>query len=76
MMRVRTTLNISESVIKEAQAIYKTKSKSEMVETALKDAIHFRKIQQFMKLKGEIEFDEESIDELRRAEIDETKNNC
>lgn len=72
---MRTTLNISEDVIKEAEVIYKAKSRSEMVETALKDAVRFKKLQQFMKLKGNIEFDEESIERLRSAEIEETKNN-
>lgn len=72
---MRTTLNISEDIIKEAEAIYKTKSRSEMVERALKDAIRFKKLQQFMKLKGNIEFDEKAIDKLRSAEIEETKNN-
>jgi len=74
-MLMRTTLNISEDVIKEAEVIYKAKSRSEMVETALKDAVRFKKLQQFMKLKGNIEFDEESIERLRSAEIEETKNN-
>ncbi len=72
---MRTTLNISEKLIKEAQSIYSTNSKSEMVERAIKDAVRFRKIQKFMKLKGKIEFDEKSIAKLRRAEIAETKNN-
>lgn len=72
---MRTTLNISEDVIKEAEAIYKAKSRSEMVETALKDAVRFKKLQQFMKLKGNIEFDEESIERLRSAEIEEAENN-
>jgi Arc/MetJ family transcription regulator len=75
MMLMRTTLNISEDVIKEAEAIYKAKSRSEMVETALKDAVRFKKLQQFMKLKGNIEFDEESIERLRSAEIEEAENN-
>lgn len=75
MFIMRTTLNISEDVIKEAEAIYKTNSRSEAVETALKDAIRFKKIQQFMNLKGKLNFDEKAIEQLRSAEINETKNN-
>jgi len=74
-MIMRTTLNLSEKIIKEAESIYDTSSKSEMVENALIDAIRFKKLKQFMKLKGEIEFDEKSIEKLRSAEIEESKNN-
>ena len=72
---MRTTLNISEEVIEEAKTIYKASSKSEMVETALRDAIRFKKLQQLMQLKGKIEFDEKSIKDLSSAEIEETQNN-
>ena len=72
---MRTTLNISEEVIEEAKAVYKASSKSELVETALKDAVRFKKLQQLMQLKGKIEFDEKSIKDLRSAEIEETQNN-
>jgi Arc/MetJ family transcription regulator len=71
MMNMRTTLNLSENIVKEAETIYKAKSKSEMVEMALKDAIRFKKLQQFMKLKGNIEFDEKAIKDIRSAEIEE-----
>ncbi|MCK8825702.1 type II toxin-antitoxin system VapB family antitoxin [Fuchsiella alkaliacetigena] len=72
---MRTTLNISEEVMKEAEELYKANSKSAMVENALKDAIRFKKMQELMKLKGKIEFDEEAIENLRSAEIAENKNN-
>ena len=42
-----------------------------MVETALKDAVRFKKLQQFMKLKGNINFDEKALKKLRSAEINE-----
>lgn len=35
--KLRTYFNISEALIKETDSIYSTKSKSEMVEMALKD---------------------------------------
>ena len=72
---MRTTLNLSEDVIKETEAIYDAKSKSEMVEMALKDAIRYKKLQRFMKLKGNIEFDEDSVEKMRRAEIEEGQSN-
>jgi len=72
---MRTTINISEYILREAEAVYKSKSRSEMIETALKDAVRYKKLQQFMKLKGNIEFDEKAIENLRSAEIEETKNN-
>lgn len=73
-MNVRTTLNLSEDVIKEAEVVYNTKSKSEMVEKALKDAVKFKKLKQLMKLKGNIEFDEKSIEDLRSVEVAETED--
>jgi Arc/MetJ family transcription regulator len=75
MMLMRTTINISDYIIREAEAIYETKSRSKMIETALKDAVRYKKLQKFMKLKGNIEFDEKTIENLRSAEIEETKNN-
>ena len=72
---MRTTINISENLIKEAEAIYKVNSRSETIENALKDAVRFKKLQQFMDLKGKIEFDEEAIRKMRSAEIEESENN-
>jgi Arc/MetJ family transcription regulator len=71
MMTMRTTINISDNVIKETQALYNTNNKSNAVENALKDAIRFKKLQMLMELKGKITFDEKSVEDLRRAEIDE-----
>lgn len=71
---MRTTLNISEDILKEAEALYNVANRSKAVECALKDAIKFKKQQQFMSLKGKIKFDEEGIKKLRSAEIDESKN--
>lgn len=74
MMIMRTTLNISDDVIRETEAVYKAKSRSEMVENALKDAVRYKKLQKLMKLKGKLEFDEASIKKLRRSEIAETND--
>lgn len=72
---MRTTINISEDIIKETEALYKTNSRSSSVECALKDAIRFKKIQMLKNLKNKIDFDASSIENLREAEINESKDN-
>lgn len=72
---MRTTLNLSENIIKETQKLYNTTNRSNAVESALKDAIRYKKKQNLMKLKGKIQFDEEYLESQRRAEIDEFQNN-
>lgn len=68
---MRTTINISDDIVKETQALYNTTNKSNAIESALKDAIRFKKLQKLMELKGKLNFDEEAVNDLRRAEIDE-----
>lgn len=72
---MRTTLNISDNIIKETQELYNTGNRSNAVEQALKDAIRYKKLQKLMLLKGKIEFDEKYLEEQRRAEVDECKDN-
>lgn len=71
---MRTTLNISDDVIAEAQTLYDVKSRSNAVEQALKDAIRYKKLQQLFALKGKVIFDEEYLEDQRRAEADESKD--
>jgi len=71
---MRTTINISDEVLKETEELYNTANRSNAVENALKDAIRFKKLQMLMDLKTKIDFDEKSINNIRRAEIDETDN--
>ena len=71
---MRTTLNISDDIIAETQAIYDLKNRSNAVEQALKDAIRYKKLQKLFALKGKITFDEEYLEEQRRAEIDESED--
>ena len=73
-MSMRTTLNISESIIKEVERLYKAGSRSKSVENALQDAIRLKKIKDFMALKGNIDLDEESIKVLREAELTENED--
>ncbi|NJD02354.1 MAG: DUF2191 domain-containing protein [Ruminiclostridium sp.] len=68
---MRTTLNISGDLIKEAEAIYQTGNRSKAVENALRDAIKMKKLEAFKQLKGKIQFDTNSVDKLRSLENDE-----
>lgn len=69
---MRTTINISEEILKETEALYNTKNRSKAVENALKDAIRLKKLQLLMDLKGKLNFDEEKVEKMRSAEIDES----
>lgn len=71
-MKLRTTINISEEILKETEALYNTKNRSKAVENALKDAIRLKKLQLLMDLKGKLNFDEEKVEKMRCAEIDES----
>ena len=67
---MRTTLNISQDVIKEAELFYGSENRSKAVEEALIDAIRMKKLQKFRELVGNIEFELESedIEEIRSQE--------
>jgi len=78
MMQViimRTTINLSDDIVKETESLYNTNTRSKAIENALKDAIRFKKLQLFMQLKSKIHFDEEAMRNLREKEINETENN-
>jgi Arc/MetJ family transcription regulator len=72
---MRTTINLSDDIIKETESLYNANTRSRAIENALKDAIRFKKLQLFMKLKSKIHFDEEAMRNLREKEINETENN-
>jgi len=74
LVKVRTTLNISDDIIKETEVLYSTTNRSKAVENALKDAIRFKKIIQLMELKGKLEFDEKFLDEQGKVEINEAES--
>lgn len=69
---MRTTINIPEGIIKEAEALYDTKNRSKAVESAIKDAIRFKKLKKLMQLKSKIFFDEEAVKSLRKKELTES----
>ena len=68
---MRTTLNISEDILKETEALYQTDNRSKAVENALRDAIKLKKIEAFKQLKGKIQFDISTMYDLRSLENDE-----
>ncbi len=68
---MRTTINISDSVVKEAEVLYETKNRSKAIENAIKDAVRFHKLKELMKLKTKITFDENKVRSLREMEIKE-----
>ena len=65
---MRTTINIDDQLIKEAEAIYKAESRSKAIEYALRDAIRMKKMEQLKSLIGKVEFDEEAMRQLRDSE--------
>ena len=74
---MRTTINLSDDIIKETESLYNANTRSKSIENALKDAIRLKKLQLFTQLKSKIHFDEGAIRNLREKEIDEAeyKNN-
>jgi hypothetical protein len=68
---MRTTINISENIIKEAEVLYNTKNRSRAIENAIKDALRFQKLKEFMQLKSRISFDEVAITKMREKELTE-----
>ncbi|GLI50914.1 hypothetical protein TSYNTROOL_10000 [Tepidanaerobacter syntrophicus] len=59
---MRTTLNISDDILKEVEEIYNKKNKSKAVEEALKDAIRNKRMSALKSLKKKIDFEVEPED--------------
>lgn len=72
---MRTTLNLSELIVKEVEALYGSENRSKAVEKALEDAIRLKKLHAFMALKGRVEIDEEAVRKIRLAELNENEDN-
>lgn len=62
---MRTTINISDSLIKEVEAVYKSDSRSKSIEYAIKDALLQKRLELLKEMTGKIEFDEKAINEAR-----------
>ncbi len=71
---MRTTLNLSEDIIREVESLYDAGSRSKSVEMALQDAVRLKKLHAFMDLKGTLEIDEEAVKVLREAELGEDED--
>ncbi|MBM3705177.1 MAG: DUF2191 domain-containing protein [Actinobacteria bacterium] len=68
---MRTTINIADNIVREAEILYETKNRSKAIEMAIKDAVRFHKMKELMRLKTKITFDEDKIRALREMEIRE-----
>lgn len=64
---MRTKINISDDVIREAETLYETKNRARAIEKAIKDAVRFNKYKKFMLLKSRISFDEDRVKALRES---------
>lgn len=73
---MRTTLNLSEQLVKEVETLYGSENRSKAVEEALKEAVRMKKMKAFMYLKGQVSFDEDAVKTIREAEIAEDEDNC
>ena len=65
---MRTTINISDSIVREAEVLYGTKNRSRAIESAIRDAVRFHRLKELMALKSKISFDEDKIRNLRELE--------
>ncbi|MGM0366648.1 MAG: type II toxin-antitoxin system VapB family antitoxin [Actinomycetota bacterium] len=68
---MRTTINISDNIVREAEALYGTKNRSRAIENAIRDAVRFHKLKELMSLKSKISFDEDRVRVLREMEKEE-----
>jgi metal-responsive CopG/Arc/MetJ family transcriptional regulator len=64
---MRATVYIDDQLIKEAEAIYKSESRSKAIESTLRDAIQIKKMEHLRSLIGKVEFDEEAMGQLRNS---------
>ncbi len=72
---MRTTLNLSEQIVKEVEALYGSDNRSKAVEKALEDAVKQKKLLAFMALKGKVCIDEDAVKRIRNAELGEDEDN-
>ena len=74
MMYMRTTLNLSEQLVREVEALHGSENRSRAVEKALTEAVRQKKLRAFMELKGQIAIDEDAVKNLRKAELKDNEN--
>lgn len=66
LMCMRTNIEIDDAVLSEAQRLSGTKTKRETVDYALREVIARQKRLDFLKLRGEIDW-EGDLDEMREG---------
>jgi Arc/MetJ family transcription regulator len=71
-LNVRTTLDIPENLLTEAKQLLKTRTKSETVAIALREAVRARQIQYLLSQRGKIDV-EDATEELERAELEDAR---
>lgn len=69
---MRTTLDIPENLLTEAKQLLKTRTKSETVAIALREAVRARQIQYLLSQRGKIDV-EDATEELERAELEDAR---
>jgi Arc/MetJ family transcription regulator len=62
---MRTTLNIDDDVLKSAMKLAKGKTKTEVINEALREYTRRRRLRGFMQLEGKVRW-EGDLDELRK----------
>ena len=68
---MRTTLNLSDQAVHEAEALYQTTNRSKAVEHAIADAVRFHRLKELMELKGRLDFDEAYLEQQDEEESHE-----
>lgn len=68
---MRTTLNLSDQAVHEAEALYQTTNRSKAVEQAIADAVRFHRLKALMELKGKLAFDEAYLEKQDEEETNE-----
>lgn len=71
---MRTTLNLSEDLVREVEKLYGSGNRSKAIEKALEEAVRLKKMKAFMSLKGRVTLDEEAVQKIREAELLENEN--
>lgn len=72
---MRTTLNLSEQLVREVESLYGNGNRSKAVEKALAEAVRLKKLEAFMNLKGRVSIDETAVNKIREAELTEHEDN-
>jgi Arc/MetJ family transcription regulator len=65
---MRTTLDIPERLLREAQRLLKSRTKSAAVTEALRAAVRRKRLEHLLSLQGKVAI-EDVTDELERAEL-------